>query len=115
MPAEHSPQHDVTFDACVGPVQPDVRRSMKFLPAQVAYFLQNREARRNIRLLWRFIFILLAMIAAYSILFHFLMRYEGKDHSWMTGVYWTLTVMTTLGFGDITFASDLGRVFSLLV
>ncbi|WP_302580090.1 TrkA family potassium uptake protein, partial [uncultured Desulfovibrio sp.] len=30
-------------------------------------------------------------------------------------VYWTLTVMSTLGFGDITFTSDLGRMFSIVV
>lgn len=30
-------------------------------------------------------------------------------------MYWTLTVMSTLGFGDITFTSDPGRLFSMLV
>jgi Trk K+ transport system NAD-binding subunit len=43
------------------------------------------------------------------------MALEGKDHSWITGFYWTLTVMSTLGFGDITFHSDLGRAFSIVV
>jgi Trk K+ transport system NAD-binding subunit len=43
------------------------------------------------------------------------MEYEGQYHSWMTGFYWTLTVMSTLGFGDITFTSDLGRAFSVIV
>ena len=55
------------------------------------------------------------MVAVYSILFHFIMAAEGKDHTWLTGVYWTLTVMSTLGFGDITFQTDLGRVFSIVV
>ena len=32
-----------------------------------------------------------------------------------TGFYWTLTVMSTLGFGDITFYSDIGRIFSMVV
>src|SRR5699024_4703118 len=40
---------------------------------------------------------------------------EGQEHSWITGFYWTLTVMSTLGFGDITFQSDLGRIFSVIV
>jgi voltage-gated potassium channel len=40
---------------------------------------------------------------------------EGQQHSWITGFYWTLVVMTTLGFGDITFTSDVGRFFSLIV
>src|SRR5699024_8656688 len=40
---------------------------------------------------------------------------EGQSHSWITGFYWTFTVMTTLGFGDITFTSDIGRAFSVIV
>ena len=43
------------------------------------------------------------------------MLYEGQQHSWVTGFYWTLTVMSTLGFGDITFESDLGKLFTILV
>jgi Trk K+ transport system NAD-binding subunit len=42
-------------------------------------------------------------------------RVEGEQHSWITGFYWTLVVMTTLGFGDIIFTSDIGRLFSILV
>ena len=88
---------------------------MKFLPAQFSYFVETTAMRRNLRLLLRFIVILAAMIALYSVLFHVIMEYEGQDHSWVTGFYWTLTVMSTLGFGDITFQSDLGRIFSILV
>jgi len=43
------------------------------------------------------------------------MAREGQEHTWITGFYWTLTVMSTLGFGDITFHTDLGRLFSILV
>lgn len=88
---------------------------MKFLPAQLSYFVETTSSRRNIRLLARFIVILVALIVVYSILFHVIMVYEGQDHSWVTGFYWTLTVMSTLGFGDITFQSDLGRIFSIVV
>jgi len=63
----------------------------------------------------KFILVLTLLVLLYSILFHIIMEHEGQDHSWMTGFYWTLTVMSTLGFGDITFESDLGRGFSLLV
>jgi Trk K+ transport system NAD-binding subunit len=62
-----------------------------------------------------FLMVLSTMVAVYSILFHFIMAAEGKDHTWLTGVYWTLTVMSTLGFGDITFHSDVGRAFSIVV
>ncbi len=63
----------------------------------------------------RFLAILVGLMLFYSILFHYLMAYEGRQESWITGLYWTLTVMSTLGFGDITFHSDLGRIFSIVV
>jgi Trk K+ transport system NAD-binding subunit len=88
---------------------------VKFLSAQLSYFVETTTMRRNLRLLARFIVILLAMIVAYSLLFHVIMESEGQEHSWVTGLYWTLTVMSTLGFGDITFQGDLGRIFSIIV
>tara|TARA_R110002073_G_scaffold336260_1_gene531338 strand:+ start:66983 stop:68671 length:1689 start_codon:yes stop_codon:yes gene_type:complete len=78
-------------------------------------FLQEHRTQRNVRSLMKFILILTVLIVAYSILFHVIMEHEGQDHSWITGFYWTLTVMSTLGFGDITFESDLGRAFSMIV
>ena len=66
-------------------------------------------------MLVKFVLILAAMITIYSILFHFLMLLENQKFSWITGFYWSLTVMSTLGFGDITFASDLGKAFSIVV
>jgi len=90
-------------------------RSVKFFPAQLSYVTEGQSARRNLRVLGRFIAVLAAMITVYSVLFHLIMVHEGQDHSWITGFYWTLTVMSTLGFGDITFQTDLGRVFSILV
>ncbi len=70
---------------------------------------------RNTKLLVRFLVILLIMVCVYSLVFHFLMLLEGRKLSWITGFYWTLTVMSTLGFGDITFTGDLGKLFSVLV
>jgi Trk K+ transport system NAD-binding subunit len=55
------------------------------------------------------------IVAVYSIVFHWIMEYEGQRHSWLTGFYWTMVSMSTLGFGDVTFQSDLGRMFSVLV
>ncbi len=88
---------------------------MKFLPAQLAAYMQMGSARRNLRALRGYVLVMLAMITAYSVAFHWLMAAEGQKHSWLTGFYWTLTVMSTLGFGDITFKSDVGRAFSMLV
>lgn len=88
---------------------------MKFLPSQLLYFFHDRRAQRNLHSLVRFILFLCFFIVLYSVLFHVLMEMEGQHYSWVTGVYWTLTVMSTLGFGDITFTSDIGRIFSLCV
>jgi len=88
---------------------------MKFIPAQIMYLLRDSRAKRNIRSLISFIVILLLFIILYSVLFHLIMQLEGRDFTWVTGLYWTLTVMSTLGFGDITFTSDLGRIFSIVV
>lgn len=63
----------------------------------------------------QFLFVLFTMITVYSILFHFVMLSENREFSWITGFYWTLTVMSTLGFGDITFTTDLGKMFSIVV
>jgi Trk K+ transport system NAD-binding subunit len=88
---------------------------MKYLPSQFAYFLRHRASQRNILTLARFVAALVGLIVLYSVVFHFIMAYEGQEHSWVTGFYWTLTTMSTLGYGDIAFKSDLGRVFSMVV
>ena len=88
---------------------------MKYLPSQFAFFLDHRASQRNILTLVRFVAALVALIVIYSVLFHFIMAYEGQHHSWVSGFYWTLTTMSTLGYGDIAFRSDLGRIFSMVV
>ena len=87
---------------------------MKLLMGQLIYIFSKRKDR-NVRMLIKFMLILITMITIYSILFHFLMILEDQRFSWITGFYWALTVMSTLGFGDITFTSDLGKLFSLIV
>jgi Trk K+ transport system NAD-binding subunit len=88
---------------------------MKFFTSQISYFVSNRNTKTNIKRLVRFVLLLVAMIIIYGVIFHEIMEYEGQKHSWVTGFYWTLTTMTTLGFGDITFQSDIGRIFSIIV
>ncbi len=88
---------------------------MKFLGAQLSYLLSQRQLRQNLSALLKYFVLLTAVILVYAVGFHFLMAYEGQEHSWLTGFYWALTVMSTLGFGDITFHTDLGRIFSILV
>ena len=87
---------------------------MKAFPVLI-YFLQNKTTRRNFVFLSKYIIFLVGIVCLYSILFHVLMQHEGREYTWLTGFYWSLTVMSTLGFGDITFHSDLGRFFTLIV
>ncbi|MDL2316565.1 NAD-binding protein [Desulfovibrio sp. OttesenSCG-928-A18] len=88
---------------------------MKFIFSQMAFFLAQQSNRRNIRFMLRFALFVIVLVLVYSVLFHMIMETEGQKFSPLTGLYWTLTVMSTLGFGDITFQSDLGKMFSVLV
>jgi Trk K+ transport system NAD-binding subunit len=90
------------------------RSGMKFLLGQIVHLLTKRR-ERNVRMLLKFLLVLTTMVSVYSILFHFLMILEDQEYSWITGFYWALTVMSTLGFGDITFHTDLGKLFSVIV
>jgi hypothetical protein len=58
---------------------------MKFLVSQLLYFLRDRPSRVNLFALLRFLAVLLAMVTLYSVAFHYLMAYEGRQESWITG------------------------------
>ncbi len=88
---------------------------MKTITTLMTVYLRHGAQRRNLQILLRFLTVFVGLVAAYSVAFHILMVWEGQEHSWLTGVYWVLVVMSTLGFGDITFVSDVGRVFSVVV
>jgi voltage-gated potassium channel len=89
---------------------------MKYLSSQFGLLMAAGETRTNLATLLKYFGFLLVMVTVYAVIFHLIMGgIEGQQHSWITGFYWTLVVMTTLGFGDITFSSDVGRVFSMVV
>jgi voltage-gated potassium channel len=73
------------------------------------------QRRRQLKTVIVLFIVFAAMVLLFSTLFHELMDREDRSYSWATSVYWTLTTMTTLGFGDITFTSDAGRLFSVVV
>ncbi len=77
--------------------------------------LTRRMRRQDNRIVVWLVALFVVLVAVYTTVFHLLMAHEGRQHSWATGVYWTITTMSTLGFGDITFTSDAGRLFSVLV
>jgi len=43
------------------------------------------------------------------------MGLENRSYSKITALYWTITNMSTLGLGDITFQSDLGKLLNIFV
>lgn len=77
--------------------------------------VRRAERRRQVKTIFVLVIVFVAMVGVFSTVFHELMDREGRSYSWPTSVYWTLTTMTTLGFGDITFESDAGRIFSVVV
>lgn len=88
---------------------------MKVIASELAYFLRGR-AKQNIKVLLLYCAFLLAMLLTYAAIFRYLMWHlEGREYSYMAGIYWTITVMTTLGFGDITFHTDAGYLFASIV
>ena len=89
---------------------------MKYLSSQFGLLFAEGETRANLAALLKYLAFLFVLVTGYAVVFHLIMgRIEGQQHSWITGFYWTLVVMTTLGFGDITFTSDVGRLFSMVV
>jgi Trk K+ transport system NAD-binding subunit len=76
---------------------------------------EHAERRRRQKTFVLLAVVFVVMVAVFSTVFHELMEYEDRRYSWPTSIYWTLTTMTTLGFGDITFESDAGRIFSVVV
>ena len=87
---------------------------MKYLSSQFSVLFPEGETRTNLAALLKYLVFLVLLVSFYAVVFHVIMvRIEGQQHSWITGFYWTLVVMTTLGFGDITFTSDPGASSAL--
>ncbi len=94
---------------------------MKFLPSAIfAINNSGSSSRQNVRQLLKLVLIVLAFILSSSVVFHWIAEYENmaKDNydskiQWYDGFYWTMVTMSTLGYGDITFSSALGKFYSL--
>src|SRR5689334_12900026 len=75
----------------------------------------TERAKSNAGMLIVLIALLVGITLLYAVLFHALMRHEGRSYSWITGLYWTMQTMSTLGYGDIVFETDLGHMFAMTV
>jgi voltage-gated potassium channel len=88
---------------------------LKFTPQRPLHFLQRVTSRRNAMLLLRLFFAFIVILLLYSIVFQYLMNLEGRNYSYVSGLYWIISTMCTVGLGDITFLHDIGRLFTVLV
>lgn len=89
---------------------------MKFPGSEIGHILGEGKNRRNLASLLRYVVFLIGVILLFSGIFRVLMeRLEGETYSWVTAIYWTLVTMTTLGYGELTFSSGGGQLFSIVV
>ena len=80
-------------------------------------YIPRGRSGRNVIILIGYVVFLAVVIVIHARVFQYLMAtYEhDPDHSFINGLYWTITTMTTLGYGDITFLSHAGKLFSAWV
>ncbi len=78
-----------------------------------------KNIRRSILI---YLTVIIAIVSIYSFIFLFLMLKEGQhipsqmeNVSLITAIYWVIATMTTVGYGDVYFIGDAGRVFSSIV
>ena len=78
-----------------------------------------RNIRRSILL---YLTVIITIVSIYSFIFLFLMFGEGQhipsqmeNVTPVTAIYWVIATMTTVGYGDVYFIGDAGRVFSSIV
>jgi voltage-gated potassium channel len=88
---------------------------LKFTPQRPLHLLQRITSKRNAMLLVRLFVAYILMLVVYSAAFQYIMHIEGREYSYIAGFYWIISTMSTLGQGDITFFSDIGMMFTIVV
>ena len=90
---------------------------MKEIIQSLPSVFKQRSKKKNVARFIKFGLVLVLFVSCYMQVYSKLMSEElgGVQISWVESLYWVLTTMSTLGYGDITFNGDAGRLFSMVV
>ncbi|MDA8823664.1 NAD-binding protein [Opitutales bacterium] len=90
---------------------------MKEIIQSIPSVFKQRSKKKNVARFLRFGLVLVLFVFCYMQVYTKLMSEElgGVEIGWVEAFYWVLTTMSTLGYGDITFSGDIGRLFSMIV
>ena len=90
---------------------------MKEIIQSIPSVFKQRSKKKNVARFLRFGLVLVLFVFCYMQIYTKLMSEElgGVEIGWVEAFYWVLTTMSTLGYGDITFSGDIGRLFSMIV
>lgn len=83
------------------------KRSLETLP--------KKQVVVRFKALWVLVTVLFLLIGFFSAVFQIIMAREERIYSWVDSIYWVVVTMSTLGYGDITFTTPGGRLFSVVV
>lgn len=68
--------------------------------------------RRTFLVFFYFLIILFIYSEAFIILKYY---YENERYTLLDGVYWVISTITTVGYGDVVFYTHIGKVFTIVV
>ena len=83
-------------------------------PSRWMTLLRERSREHHVSLLLRYVGLLALTVALFWLAFAVLMELEGQEHPWYRGLYWSATVMSTLGLGDVVFTQMPGQLLTVL-
>ena len=87
-------------------------RVFKLTAYMSEYHALGYALKASVRKILVFLSVVLMIVLVMGTLMYVIEGPENGFHNIPTGVYWAITTMTTVGFGDITPKTDLGRLLA---